>query len=335
MNAAVLHGVGEDLQVEDVPSPMAGPGEAVVQVRAAALNHRDVWIQKGQYAGLKFPIILGSDGAGTVVSVGSSGDEKWVGQEIVIDPALDWGPNPTAQGKDFRILGLPDNGTLAEYVKIPVANLHPKPAHLSWEEAAAVTLAALTAYRAVVTQGRLEAGQNVLVTGIGGGAASFALQFAASLGGKVFVTSGNENKIAFAKERGALGGANYKSDGWAKALMTQAGGGFDLIIDSAGGEGFGQLIEAANPGGRIVFFGATQGNPPELDMRRVFWNQLTLQGTTMGTPADFTAMQALYAEKDLHPILDQVYPLAQVNDAFRRMDTAAQSGKMVLTLSAE
>lgn len=335
MTAAVLHGIDEKLQLQEVTAPEAGPGEAVVRVRAAALNHRDVWIQKGQYAGLKFPIILGSDGAGTVESVGASEDKRWVGQDVVINPGLDWGSNPKAQAKDFRILGLPDNGTLAEYVKVPVGNLHAKPKHLSWEEAAAVTLAALTAYRAVVTQGQIQAGQSVLVTGIGGGAAGFALQFATALGGRVFVTSGDEKKLAKAQELGAQGGARYKSEGWAKDLAAQAGGGFDLIIDSAGGDGFGSLIEAANASGRIVFFGATQGNPPGLDMRRVFWKQLTLQGTTMGTPEEFDAMQRLYAEKDLHPALDQVYPLAQVNDAFARMDAAAQFGKIVLTVAIE
>ena len=303
-----------------------------MQIRAAALNHRDVWIQKGQYAGLKFPIILGSDGAGTVTAVGSDEDGAWIGREVVINPALDWGPNPKAQGNGFRILGLPDDGTLAEYVKVPVANLYGKPTHLSWEEASAVTLAALTAYRAVVTQGGIEAGQSVLVTGIGGGAATFALQFAHALGGKVYVTSGDEKKLAAAKDHGALGGANYKESDWAKELTAQAGGGFDLIIDSAGGEGFGHLIEAANPGGRVVFFGATRGNPPGLDLRRVFWKQLTLQGTTMGTPDDFAAMQQIYAEHDLHPILDQVFPLAQVNDAFARMDAGTQFGKIVLSI---
>ncbi len=335
MNAAVLHGVGEELKIEDVPRPECGPGEALVRVRAAALNHRDVWIQQGQYAGLKFPIILGSDGAGTVEAVGSEDDGGWVGREVVINPALDWGTNPKAQSKEFRILGLPDDGTLAELVKVPIGNLHAKPPHLSWEEAAAVTLAALTAYRAVVTQGQVQTGQSVLVTGIGGGAAGFALQFATALGGRVYVTSGDEKKLAMARDHGALGGASYKTQDWAQALAAQAGGGFDLVIDSAGGEGFADLIDAANPGGRIVFFGATQGNPAGLDMRKVFWKQLTLQGTTMGRPEEFAAMQELYAAEDLHPALDQVFPLTDINQAFDRMNTSAQFGKIVVAIPTE
>lgn len=336
MKAAVLHGVGEPLRLDDVNRPQPGPGQALVRIQSAALNHRDVWIRKGQYAGLKFPIILGSDGAGTVAEVGDAQDEHWVGQPVVINPALDWGDNPRAQSPEtFRILGLPNDGTLAEFVQVPVENLFPKPSHLSWQESAAVPLAALTAYRAVATQGRLEAGQNVLITGVGGGAASFALQFAAALGGRVFVTSGSDEKWTAARAWGAVGGANYHAEDWADDLRDQAGGGFDLIIDSAGGDGFSKLIEAANPGGRIVFFGATLGNPSTIDLRRVFWKQLTLQGTTMGAPDDFRAMLALLEEKALHPIIDQAFPLSAVNDALDHMERASQFGKIIVSVTED
>lgn len=333
MNACVLHGVGEALKFEEVPRPQAKPGEALVKLKAAALNRRDFWIQKGQYAGLKFPIILGSDGAGIVEEVGSHQDETWVGREVVINPSLGWGDDPRAQSQDtFRILGLPDDGTLAEYVKVPVANLFPKPEHLSWPEAAALPLAALTAYRAVVTQGQMKAGQRVLVTGAGGGAAGFALQIASALGGRVFVTSGSDDKIDAARKLGAAGGANYHAEDWGEQLTAQASGGFDLIIDSAGGDGFAQLIEIANPGGRLVFFGATRGNPPGLDMRRVFWKQLTLQGTTMGTPDEFGAMLRLFADKSLRPVIDQIFPWTEVNAALGRMESSSQFGKLVVTM---
>lgn len=336
MKAAILHGIGEELRIDEVTRPRPAPGEALVRVQAAALNHRDVWIRKGQYAGLKFPIILGSDGSGTVAEVGADQDTHWVGQEVIINPALHWGDNPRAQSPDaFRILGLPDDGTLAEYVQVPVENLFQKPAHLSWHESAAAPLAALTAYRAVVTQGHIEAGQNILVTGVGGGAASFALQFAAALGGRVFVTSGSDEKLAAAQKWGAAGGANYHNSDWADALRSEAGGGFDLIIDSAGGDGFSHLIEAANPGGRIVFFGATLGSPSTIDLRRVFWKQLTLQGTTMGTPDDFRAMLGLLSERAIRPLVDQVFPLLKVNDAFNHMEAASQMGKIVIQVTEE
>jgi zinc-binding alcohol dehydrogenase/oxidoreductase len=180
MRAVVLNAVGDvdHLRVEERPDPHPGPGEAVVRLRAAALNHRDVFIRKGQYAGIKFPIILGSDGAGEVAEVGPDVDPSWLGREVVIDPSFNWGPDDRAQDSGFHILGLPVDGTYAEMVRIPAANLHPKPRALSWEEAAAVPLASVTAYRALVTRGRVQAGETVLITGIGGGVTATALVIA-------------------------------------------------------------------------------------------------------------------------------------------------------------
>lgn len=331
MKAAVLKGVHEPVVVEEVEDPVAGPGEAVVRIAAAALNHRDVWIRKGQYAGLKFPAILGSDGAGVVESVGADSDRHWIGKEVVIDPSLGWGKGRAVQNGDtFRILGMPDHGTFAEKIKIPVENLYDKPPHMSFEEAAAIPLAALTAYRAVVTRSCLVSTDRVLVTGAGGGTATFAVQIAAAFGARVFVTSGSEAKIEAAKELGAEGGANYREEGWEKKLQELAGGGFDVIIDSAGGENFDKLLEIANPGGRIAFFGATAGNPPGLNMRRVFWKQLSLLGTTMGSPEDFEGMVRLYGDHRLRPTVDKVFPLEQANDALDRMERGEQIGKIVL-----
>lgn len=333
MRAIVLHEVGGKIAVEDVPVPQAGPGEAVVQIRAAALNHRDVWIWKGQYAGIKFPIIVGSDGVGTVASTGDADQEHWVGRDVIINPSLGWGGHHRAQNfQTFRILGLPDDGTLAEYVKVPVENLVEKPEYLSDFEAAALPLCGLTAFRAVSSQGGLQSGERVLVTGAGGGAASFALQFAVALGGRVIVTSGSDEKIEKAQGLGAAGGVNYKSEGWEKKAQELAGGPFDLIIDSAGGAEFNSLIQAAAPGGRIVFFGATLGNVPELNLRSVFWKQLTVQGTTMGSPLDFAAMVSLVKDKQIRPVVDKVFPLAETAEAFARMDEAAQFGKLVVKI---
>ncbi|PYR75052.1 MAG: alcohol dehydrogenase, partial [Acidobacteria bacterium] len=186
MRAIVLTALGDsdNLKLEQRPDLRPGPGEAVVRLHAAALNRRDVWIRKGQYAGIKLPIILGSDGAGEVVDVGERVDRAWHGRQVVMDPSLNWGGDERAQDKKFNILGLPTDGTYAEMVVVPAANLHPKPAHLSWEEAAAVPLASVTAYRALVTRARVQAGETVLVTGIGGGVATCALQIAKHLGAK-------------------------------------------------------------------------------------------------------------------------------------------------------
>ena len=332
MQAAVLPGLKQPVALQVMPEPVAAPGQAVVRLRAAAINHRDLFIRLGQYANLKFPLIPGSDGAGTVAAVGSSADAAWVGREVIINPALDWGDDPRAQGPGFRILGLPDSGTFAEQIAIPVANLAPKPAHLTWEQAAALPLAGLTAWRALFTRARLQAGEKVLITGIGGGAALFALQFAVAAGARVWVTSSSPDKLARARALGAAGGADYRAAGWGPDLQAAAGGLFDVIVDSAGGEGFGQLIELTKPGGRLVFFGATRGNPSAFDLRRGFFRQINLLGTTMGSPADFGGMTAFVAQHRIVPVVDRVLPLAQAEAAFGHMEAAAQFGKIVLSV---
>ena len=330
MKAAVFVGVKQPLLVQELPDPIAAPSHAVVRLKAAALNHRDLWIQQGQYGGIKFPMILGSDGTGTVTAVGSRSDDGWVGRDVIINPSLDWGRDPRAQGSAFRILGMPDNGTFAEQISIPVANLAPKPSHLSWEQAAALPLAGLTAWRALFTRAQLQAGERVLITGIGGGAASFALQFACAAGAHVWVTSSSPEKIQQARTLGAMGGVNYRDADW-RTQLEKAAGFFDVIVDSAGGDGFAQLIELTNPGGRIVFFGATTGNPSGLDLRRCFFRQVTLFGTTMGSPIDFSSMARLVEAKKIVPVVDKTFPLTAAAEALHHMQAGAQCGKIVLT----
>lgn len=331
MRALVLDGVGKPVAHRDVATPLPGAGEAIVKIAAAALNHRDVWIRQGKYAGLKFPIIVGSDGVGTVHSVGEGVDASWVGRRVVLDPGTGWGDDPRAQGKGYQILGLPNDGTLAEYTKVSAAQLCPCPEHLSDVEAAAIPLAGLTAYRAVVTQGEVGPNARVLVTGIGGGVALFALQIALARGAEVHVTSSDPKKLERALALGASAGANYKQSDWGKELKTKAGPGYDLVVDSAGGAGFGTLLDLARPGGRVVFYGATAGNPESFDLRRVFWKQLRLQGTTMGTADEFRAMVTLFAEKKLRPIVDRTFAFADGEAALQHMEQAGQFGKIVLT----
>ena len=329
MKATVLTEVKKPVVVQAVPDPIAAPEQAVVRLKAAALNHRDLWTQLGLYPNIKLPITLGSDGAGIVASVGSAADQSWIGREVIINPSLDWGPDRRAQGPDFRILGLPDNGTFAEQVAIPAVNLAPRPAHLSWEQAAALPLAGLTAWRALFTRAQLKTGERVLVTGVGGGAALFALQFAAAAGAQVWVTSGSSEKIVRAQTLGAMGGVNYRDADWAESLQKQAGR-FDVIVDSAGGEGFARLIDLTAPGGRIVFFGATTGNPKGLDLRKCFFRQINILGTTMGSPEDFAGMTRFVVEKKIVPVVDRVFPLDNADAALRHMEAGAQCGKIVL-----
>lgn len=330
MQALQLDGVNQPLRIQDVPTPAPAAGEVLVEVRAAAFNHRDVWIQKGQYGGLKFPCILGSDGAGLVTAVGEGADESLIGQAVLINPSHNWGDNPRAQAKDFKILGLPDQGTFAEYISVPVQYVQPLPAHLSFEQAAALPLGGITAYRAAFTRAGLQAGERVLITGIGGGVAVLALQMAVARGAEVWVTSSSADKLARAQELGAKGGANYNDESWVTDLTKQAGGHFDVIIDSAAGSGFNALLDAAAPGGRIVFYGGTLGVISQVPPAKVFWKQLTILGSTMGTEQDFADMMSLVEEKQLIPIVDQVFPIAEGEAAIRHLADGAQFGKVVL-----
>jgi len=332
MKAVLLRTLGgpEVLRVEDAPDPRPDAGEALVRLRAAALNHRDVWIRKGQYAGITLPVILGSDGAGDVVEVGAGVDAAWRGREVVIDPAFNWGDDERVQGASFQILGLPRDGTYAELVTVPADQLHDKPVHLSFEEAAAVPLASVTAYRAVVTRAQVRAGETIVVTGIGGGVATCALLIATRLRAKVYVTSGSDAKLGAARAHGAIGGVNHRDPDWPKALVAAIGGRPDVVIDGAGGETFNRALDLVKPGGRVVSYGATLGPVQNLEVRRIFWKQLNVLGSTMGSRADFAAMLQLYAG-GLRPIVDSVLPLDHAADAHRRMEEGQQFGKIVLT----
>ena len=334
MRAIVLRTLGSPdvLQLEDVSDPAPGAGDAVVRLRAAALNHRDIWIRKGQYAGIRTPIILGSDGAGDVVAAGADVDPTWVGKAVVINPSFNFGDDERAQGPEFQILGLPRDGTYAELVSVPATALHDKPAHLSFEEAAAVPLASLTAYRALVARAQLQADETVVVTGIGGGVATCALLFAVRLGARVYVTSGSDAKLESARAHGSSGGVNHRDAEWPKALQALIGGRPDVIIDGAGGDTFNKAPDLVKPGGRVVTYGATLGAVPNLEVRRIFWKQLNVLGSTMGSPRDFAAMLQLYAD-GVRPVVDGVLPLDQAAAAHRRMEEGDQFGKIVLRIA--
>ncbi|MDQ4128444.1 MAG: zinc-binding dehydrogenase [Actinomycetota bacterium] len=339
MKAIRLHEIDspESLVYEDVPEPEPGPGEIVVRLRNAALNRRDVFITRGMYPGAKpdaLPIVLGADGSGEVVARGEGADGPSEGTEVVINPALHWGENPRVPGKEYRILGLPDDGTFAQFVKAPADHVFPKPSHLSHEEGAAIPLAGLTAYRALVTRGGVKEGETVVVPGIGGGVATFLVQIAASLGARVFVTSGSDEKLEQAKKLGAEGGVNYKAENWSKELRSMTGG-VDLSVDSIGGEVFDALLSIANPGSRIVTFGATAGPVPKLVMPKIFlFKQLDILGTAMGTPEEFGAMLELYQERGLRPVINETFPLEETTAAMRHMEEGAGIGKIVLNIPA-
>lgn len=214
---------------------------------------------------------------------------------------------------------------------MPVTQLTAKPVHLSWEEAAALPLAGLTGYRAVFSRGKLQPGERLLISGVGGGVALFAMQFGVAARAEVWVTSSSDEKIARAVSLGAKGGFKYTDPEWA-TQAAKTPGLFDVIVDSAGGEGFSQRIDVAAPGGRIVFFGATRGDPPVLPMRKVFWRHLSLLGTTMGSPTDWEAMTHFVARQKIRPVVSEIFPLDRAQEAFGLMERSAQFGKIVVTM---
>lgn len=333
MKALVLREIGgpDNLSIETIETPTPGKGQVRVKLEAAALNRRDVWITLGQYPKITFPCVAGSDGAGIVDAVGENVSDALIGNEVVIYPALDWGEDPLCGGKEFRVLGMPDQGTFAEYICVPAESISAKPKHLSWAEAAAIPLAGLTAWRAVVTHGEVKAGQKVLVTGIGGGAAGFALRWALAKGAEVVCTSSSQDKIEAACRLGARAGYDYTDVNWVKQLKAEVGS-VDLVIDSAGGDGMPKVLDSLKNGGRYVFFGATRGNCSSgLNMAKLFFKQIRIQGTTMGMPGEFKEMMDFVSENKIRPVIDSVYAFADGITAHQRMLDSEQMGKLVIT----
>lgn len=329
MKALILRETKRRQEIEEQPKPEPLLGQVRIKLKRAALNHRDVYITQGLYPGISLPIVLGSDGAGIVDALGKGVDEQLLGKEVLMQPGRYWGQNPNVQGFAYQILGMPEQGCFAEYVCVDAEQVKEKPASLSWEGAAALPLAGLTAWRALITKAGLQAGERVLVSGIGGGVALFAAQFALAAGAELWVTSGKDEKIAKAQKLGAKGGVNYKAENWHKELLGQADGGFDVIIDSAGGPGFSKFIDLANPAGRIAFYGGTRGNF-QINPQKMFWKQLSVFGSTMGTDAEFDEMLQFVEKHKLEPVVDSVLPLSQGAEAFERMDKGEQFGKLLL-----
>ncbi len=336
MKAVRLHELEgpEGLRYEDVPDPEPGQDEIVVRLRNAALNRRDLFATQGMYPGVKpdiLPAIPGADGSGEVVAKGDSAEGPDEGTEVVINPALYWGDNPRIPGKDYRILGIPDDGTYAQFVKVPADQVFPKPSHLSHEEAAAIPLAALTAYRALFTRGQLQKGETVFVPGIGGGVATFLVQMARAAGATVFVSSGSDEKIEKAKELGAEGGVNYNSEDWSKELKSMSGG-VDLSVDSIGGETFNALIQLAKPGSRIVIFGATAGPAQKAMTISIALKHLDVFGTAMGNAEEFGSMLEFYEKHKLRPIINETFSLDEAAAALNHMQEGKGIGKIVLDI---
>jgi len=321
----------DKIAIEEVELKPLAADEVKVKIYAAALNHRDQWCREGKYPNIRNGIILGSDGAGEVVELGSEVDSKWLGKEVIMNAGMNWGNKDEVQAPDFQIMGMPTHGTLAEYVHVKADRLMTKPEHMSMEEAAGLPLGGVTAYRAVFYQGQVNPGDKVLVTGFGGGVAQLAAQFALKAGATVYTSSGSAQKLQIAFQHGIKGGFDYNESDWADQAKKETGG-FDLVIDSAVGDTLDTLIKVIKPGGKLVIYGATLGNPSKMDMRRVFWNQITIQGSTMGSDKDFKEMIDFVNIHKISPIIDSAYPLADVVQAFDKMKEGKQVGKIVIKL---
>lgn len=322
-----------DVALTEIPTPTPGAGEVLVRLHAAALNHRDLYVIGGGRTPAGDRFTPGSDGAGVVAAVGPGAEDRAVGSSVLVYPSLGWGEREAAPGPDFGILGGPSDGTLAEYVALPAANVRPKPGHLSWGEAAALPLSALTAYRALISRARLQPGETVLIHGIGGATALAALQIAVATGARAIVTSSSDAKLARAREMGAETAINYRTTDWLDATRTATGGaGVDVAFDSAGEATFTGSVAAVAPGGRVVTFSTGTGSTARFDLREFFWKQASILGTTMGSPRDFDAMLAFYAAHRLAPVIDRTFPLAAVAAAFTRLAAGDQLGNIVLTM---
>ena len=310
-----------------VPDPVPGPGMVRVRVKAAGLNHRDLLQLTGQ-PGRPTPV-LGSDGAGVVDAVGEGVRRARIGDDVVINPSLGWETISASPPPTFQILGVPRPGTLAEWIVVPEANVEPKPPHLSWEEAGVLGLAGLTAWRALFTKGALEAGQTVLIPGIGGGVATIALLFAKASGATVAVTSRDPEKRARALALGADLALDTDSD-WLAQLEDPV----DLVVESIGEATWDRSLLALKAGGRLVTFGAHTGSRVLIDLRDVYRRQLTVMGTTMGSAEEFRAMLRFVNQHQLRPAIDRVFRLEEAAQAFRRLEQAAQFGKVGLLVPA-
>ncbi len=327
MKAIVLVDQQEPIQLVELPEPVPGKGECLVRIKTAALNRRDQWIREGMYPDIQYGTVLGSDGCGIVIE----GSEKWIGREVIINPNVDWGSDPQVQSENYSVLGMPENGTLAEYIVVPEDRIHPRPARLNCAEAAALPLAGLTAFRATIKKGLVGKEKKILVTGAGGGVSQFAVSFSVVSGADTYVTSGSDDKIANCITSGAKGGFNYKDERWVKNALKV--GAFDAIIDSVGGNQLNNYLKIIKPSGRIVMYGSTTGYPEKVDVFKLFWSQAQIIGSTMGSDDEFREMMQFVDRYEITPTIDQVFGLSDALDAFDRFKAPDHFGKIIINFS--
>jgi NADPH:quinone reductase-like Zn-dependent oxidoreductase len=331
----------EKVSVSELPDPQPGTGEVTLRMKAAALNHLDLWTLGGLPGQeLTFPHVLGADGAGEVLATGDDVRGLRPGDRVVVNPALHCGScefcrlGEQSLCTTFRMMGEHAPGTIAEVVRVPATNVFPFPEHLSFAEAAALGVTTITAYRMLFTRGRMRPGEWVLITGIGGGLALSLFTLARPLAGRVFVTSSSEEKLRRAREMGADHAIDYRKEDVGRTVRRLTGKrGVDLVVDSAGGSALDPALRALRKGGRLVIAGGTAGRKAELDVARLFWNQLEVIGSTMGSDSDVTDMLQMVAGSDIHPVIDRAFPLEEAVEALRYLEGQQQFGKIVVEIA--
>jgi zinc-binding alcohol dehydrogenase/oxidoreductase len=326
MKAVRIHEDGgpEVLRYEEAPDPAPEPGEVLIRLRAASLNRLDVWVRRGLPSVPK-PRILGADGAGHVESLGEGVDDLEPGQRVVINPGVEHGDRIT-------VLGEHTDGTHAELIAVPAANVYPLDDGLSFEQAAAFPLVFVTAYRMLVTKAALAEGEWVLIWGTGG-VSTAALAISQALGARAIVASSSDAKLKRARELGAAATVNHVTDDPVALVKEITDGGGDVVVESVGEATWRSSLAALRPGGRVVICGATTGPNPPAQLHRIWWKQLTVYGSTMGTKADFEGAYELVRTGLAKPVIDQVLPLSEIRAAHERMEAGDQFGKLVLTIS--
>lgn len=345
MKAALLssHGGNDVLSVGTLPDPVPGPGEVLVRLSAAALNRLDLFVRDGiPGVPISFPHVPGADGAGRVEALGEGVTDLGVGERVVLQPGLSCGRCEFCRAGEqslcvrYEILGEHRNGTLAERIAVPRANVWKAPERLTDEEAAAFPLAAMTAWRMLVTRAALKPGETVLIHGVGGGVSAYALQVARLAGASlVVVTSGGEAKLRRALELGADVALDYRSVDVGKRVRELTGRrGVDVVVDSVGVATWRTSLVAAAKGGRIVTCGATSGPNPEEEIRTIFWKQLSILGSTMGTDAEFGALLGAVEGGRIVPVVDASFDLADVRAAYARLESGEGFGKVVVRIPA-
>jgi NADPH:quinone reductase-like Zn-dependent oxidoreductase len=328
MRAVRIHEDGgpEVLVLEEAPDPVPGPGEVLVRLRASALNHLDVWVRKGLPSVPK-PRILGADGAGVVQALGEGVSGFEPGERVVLNPGIEAG------GGRIHVIGEHGDGTNAELIAVPATNVHPIPDGLSFEEAAAFPLVFETAYRMLVTRAGLREGEWVLAWGIGGGVSTATLAIGKALGANVMVTSSSEAKLERARELGADATVNHATGDVKEAVKEATGGrGADIVVETVGEATWTTSLQVAAPGGRITVCGATSGPNPPAALHRVWWKQLSILGSTMGTGEDFAGAFELVKSGRARPVVDTVLPLEEIRVGHERLEAGEQLGKIVLTI---